>query len=239
MPVGVVGHLRLRHRVGRRQEPVDRRLLVDLAKDAGLSETSSGTGCWRPWCVTWAWDPRSPPLDEVFERFDGRGGPRHTSGDALSLVGRVATVAHVAVVFCLSSGPTRAQAELAQRSGQQLGAALAKWAAALVGALTPSAADALAERLPALERFAAARPLTATVREVAEAFADFADLQLPCKRGHSLKWVALGKTNKEIATALGISARTVQHHTIHIYEKLGVDTRAAAAIVGSKQGWLG
>jgi DNA-binding CsgD family transcriptional regulator len=38
-----------------------------------------------------------------------------------------------------------------------------------------------------------------------------------------LRHVARGKTNKEIASTLGLSARTVQHHTIHIYEKLGVD----------------
>jgi len=30
-----------------------------------------------------------------------------------------------------------------------------------------------------------------------------------------------------------------QHHTIHIYEKLGVDTRAGAAMVASQRGLLG
>ena len=53
-----------------------------------------------------------------------------------------------------------------------------------------------------------------------------------------LRHVARGKTNKEIASALGLSARTVQHHTIHIYEKLGVDTRAGAAMVASQRGLL-
>jgi DNA-binding CsgD family transcriptional regulator len=47
------------------------------------------------------------------------------------------------------------------------------------------------------------------------------------------------KTNKEVAAALGISPRTVQHHTIHIYEKLGVDTRAGAAMAASARGLLG
>lgn len=45
-----------------------------------------------------------------------------------------------------------------------------------------------------------------------------------------LRLVAQGCTNKEVAQRLSISARTVQHHTIHIYDKLGVSTRAAAAL---------
>jgi HD-GYP domain-containing protein (c-di-GMP phosphodiesterase class II) len=53
-----------------------------------------------------------------------------------------------------------------------------------------------------------------------------------------LRGVARGLTNKEIAVQLGISPRTVQHHTIHIYEKLGVDTRAAAAVRASQLGLL-
>jgi HD-GYP domain-containing protein (c-di-GMP phosphodiesterase class II) len=51
-----------------------------------------------------------------------------------------------------------------------------------------------------------------------------------------LRLLATGKTNKEIAQSLGISGRTVQHHTIHIYEKLGVDTRAAAALLAVRHG---
>ncbi len=50
--------------------------------------------------------------------------------------------------------------------------------------------------------------------------------------------LARGRTNKEIAASLRISARTVQTHTIHIYEKLGVNTRAAAALEASKAGLL-
>ena len=42
--------------------------------------------------------------------------------------------------------------------------------------------------------------------------------------------LARGLTNKEIATSLGISPRTVQHHIEHIYAKVGVTTRAAAAL---------
>jgi DNA-binding NarL/FixJ family response regulator len=53
-----------------------------------------------------------------------------------------------------------------------------------------------------------------------------------------LRLLARGKTNKEIAQALRISDRTVQHHTIHIYGKLEVDTRAAAALRAARMGLL-
>jgi len=44
-----------------------------------------------------------------------------------------------------------------------------------------------------------------------------------------LMWVARGKTNKDIADILGMSPRTVNKHLEHIYVKLGVETRTAAA----------
>ena len=45
-----------------------------------------------------------------------------------------------------------------------------------------------------------------------------------------LAFVAGGKTNADIATLLAISARTVQKHLEHVFEKLGVETRTAAAV---------
>lgn len=45
-----------------------------------------------------------------------------------------------------------------------------------------------------------------------------------------LRWVAMGKADRDIATLLGISRRTVQKHLEHIYVKLGVETRTAAAM---------
>lgn len=44
-----------------------------------------------------------------------------------------------------------------------------------------------------------------------------------------LRWVARGKTNAEIGIILDMSPRTVQKHLEHIFEKLGVGTRTAAA----------
>ncbi len=53
-----------------------------------------------------------------------------------------------------------------------------------------------------------------------------------------LRLVARGETNKEIGTTLGISSKTVQHHVAHVYEKIGVKSRAAAALFATEQGLL-
>ena len=44
-----------------------------------------------------------------------------------------------------------------------------------------------------------------------------------------LRWVAAGKTNREIGLILSLSPRTVTKHLEHIFAKLGVETRTAAA----------
>ena len=43
-----------------------------------------------------------------------------------------------------------------------------------------------------------------------------------------LRALATGVSNKELASQLFISVATVKTHLIHIYQKLGVDTRTAA-----------
>lgn len=50
--------------------------------------------------------------------------------------------------------------------------------------------------------------------------------------------LAIGLSNKEIGKRLGISPRTVQHHSIHIYEKIGVKSRAGAALYAAENGLL-
>jgi HD-GYP domain-containing protein (c-di-GMP phosphodiesterase class II) len=45
-----------------------------------------------------------------------------------------------------------------------------------------------------------------------------------------LRFVARGKSNREIGTLLSISPRTVQNHVAHIYDKIGVYSRAGAAL---------
>jgi len=52
---------------------------------------------------------------------------------------------------------------------------------------------------------------------------------LTARQAEVLYWVAEGKTNGEIGTILSMSARTVAKHLEHIYQKIGVETRTAAA----------
>ena len=54
-----------------------------------------------------------------------------------------------------------------------------------------------------------------------------------------LRLVARGGTNKDVARALRISHRTVQHHVDHIYDKIGVTSRAGAALFAAQQGLTG
>jgi DNA-binding CsgD family transcriptional regulator len=51
-------------------------------------------------------------------------------------------------------------------------------------------------------------------------------------------WVAAGKTDAQIAAILGRSARTVQKHLEHVYVKLGVENRTAAAMCAQRGGLL-
>ncbi len=54
-------------------------------------------------------------------------------------------------------------------------------------------------------------------------------LRLTPREAEVLYWVAKGKTNKDIGDIVGSSPATVKKHLEHVYEKLGVETRNAAA----------
>lgn len=56
-----------------------------------------------------------------------------------------------------------------------------------------------------------------------------AAVQLTARESEVLLWVSRGKTNRDIADILGMSPRTVNKHLEHVFEKLGVETRTAAA----------
>jgi len=51
-----------------------------------------------------------------------------------------------------------------------------------------------------------------------------------------LRGVARGEGNKQIASALGIAEPTVKAHLVHIFEKLGVENRTAAALAARELG---
>ena len=53
-----------------------------------------------------------------------------------------------------------------------------------------------------------------------------------------LRLIARGRANKQVATALGISSKTVGHHIEHIYAKTGVTTRAGVTLFAMEHGLL-
>jgi DNA-binding NarL/FixJ family response regulator len=64
-----------------------------------------------------------------------------------------------------------------------------------------------------------------------------ATFRLTQREAEVLFWVCKGKTNKDIGEILDTSPRTVNKHLEHVFEKLGVETRTAAAnLAMSKMG---
>ncbi|MDI7862133.1 DNA-binding response regulator [Rhizobiaceae bacterium n13] len=53
---------------------------------------------------------------------------------------------------------------------------------------------------------------------------------LTARESEVLRWIAKGKSNRDIGEILGLSARTVNKHLEQIYVKLGVENRASAAV---------
>ncbi len=119
-------------------------------------------------------------------------------------------------------------------------------AAWLAGVGMPGSADALGRRATADGRQLVARRLGEVgLGEVMWLLS----LQAPGEAGPSrlataaltpretevLSWVAKGKTNRDVADILGMSPRTVNKHLEHVFEKLGVETRAAAAALASRE----
>ena len=64
------------------------------------------------------------------------------------------------------------------------------------------------------------------------------EIMLTDREQEVLAGVARGERSKEIAARLGITERTVKAHLASIYNKFGVDSRAAAIAVASQRGLL-
>lgn len=59
-------------------------------------------------------------------------------------------------------------------------------------------------------------------------------LRLTQREAEVMLWISYGKSSTDISDVLSISPRTVQKHLERIYEKLGVETRSAAAAIAFK-----
>jgi HD-GYP domain-containing protein (c-di-GMP phosphodiesterase class II)/predicted DNA-binding protein (UPF0251 family) len=140
------------------------------------------------------------------ERLDASGYHRGLAASGLSKWSRLLAAADVAQALS-EARPHRPafSTEDANSTLRQL---------AKGGALCPRAVDAvLSSSAGATKRTRASFPGGLSEREV-----------------EVLRLVARGMTDKEVASKLGISHRTVHHHNKHAYDKIGVSTRAAAAL---------
>src|SRR5206468_9669322 len=61
---------------------------------------------------------------------------------------------------------------------------------------------------------------------------------LTAREAEVLRLLALGLTTRQVADRLVISAKTADHHVQHIYTKIGVSTRGAAALFAIERGIL-
>ena len=59
----------------------------------------------------------------------------------------------------------------------------------------------------------------------------FASLQLTPREAEVLLWISRGKSNRDIAVILGAKTGTICKHVEHIFGKLNVENRTAAAVV--------
>jgi len=84
-----------------------------------------------------------------------------------------------------------------------------------------------------LEEKATGMSAGATADEPAGVPTSLEGFRLTPRENDVLLWLGKGKTNRDIADILGMSPRTVNKHLEHIFVKLGVETRSAAAVLAS------
>jgi HD-GYP domain-containing protein (c-di-GMP phosphodiesterase class II) len=155
----------------------------------------------------------APTVGMHHERLDGSGYHRGLSGQALPLPARILAAADVYVALT-QERPHRPRVEAA-------GAAEELRADARRGRLDADVVEcvlgAAGERVHARRSW----PAELTEREV-----------------EVLRLLAAGLSNREIARRLVISPRTAEHHVQHVYAKIGVSSRAAAALFALEHGLL-
>jgi DNA-binding CsgD family transcriptional regulator len=89
------------------------------------------------------------------------------------------------------------------------------------------------------ERLAGSRPPRPSSAPAPVPSSQSAPALLTGRERQVLELMATGLTNREIATSLFMSPKTVMHHTGRIYAKLGVRGRAEAVGLAARHGLLG
>lgn len=148
------------------------------------------------------------------ERLDGSGYPNGLRGEDLSVRDRILAAAES---YCCSTEP-RPHRDVFD------GAAAAERlrGEAARGRLDGDAVEAVLEAAGHRPSRRAARPAGLTRREA-----------------EVLLHVARGLSNREIASALWISEKTVRNHVEHIYAKIGVSNRIGASMYATRHGLTG
>jgi HD-GYP domain-containing protein (c-di-GMP phosphodiesterase class II) len=126
-------------------------------------------------------------MNEIYERWDGKGNPRKLPGDDIALPARFAQVASQAVLFDRLGGSELASEVIRRRAGTALDPSIAdtflRHGRELLAEITSADASiAVIETEPEPRRWIAEPRLD----EVARAFADLVDLKSPFMHGHSV-----------------------------------------------------
>lgn len=215
--LGLAAHL---HDLGRVSVPNriwDKPALLDLAERERVRMHAYYTERILARASGWAGAARI--ASAAHERVDGGGYHRALPPAAFGSSQRLLAAADVLAALLAARPHRRAYSAAEARDvlraevrAQHLDAAAVDAVlAALDGAASPSAA----------ERRRRAWPCGLSEREV-----------------EVLRLVAVGKSNQEAALVLGISPKTVKNHVANVYAKIGVYSRAGAALFASEQGLL-
>jgi HD-GYP domain-containing protein (c-di-GMP phosphodiesterase class II) len=145
------------------------------------------------------------------ERIDGSGYPRGIRGDGLSLAARLVAAADAYHALC-EDRPHRPARSAAGAAGLLRDEAAA-------GRIDGEAANAVLAAAGHRVRHRPALPCGLTPREA-----------------EILVLLARGLSNKQMAERLSVSASTVSSHVEHVYAKIGVSARGAAAMFAMRHG---
>ncbi len=143
------------------------------------------------------------PAASHHERLDGSGYHRSLAGDALTTVDRLLAAADVYAAL-VADRPHRP-------------------------AYAPDAAARVLESEPGLDADAVACVLVAAGRRVGSPNIAW-PAGLTDREVEVLRLIARGRTNREVARLLVVSPKTVGRHVENVYRKIGVSSRAAAAV---------
>ncbi len=149
------------------------------------------------------------------ERMDGSGYHRHVPGTMLSKPSRLLAAADV---FCAMTEPRPHRAAL----------------------LPEQAADELRRegKSGRLDVECVDCVLAAAGHSSGDSEAVVGAVGLSARETQVLRLIARGNSNKQIGTTLFVTEKTVEHHVTHIYNKLGISSRAAATLYAMQSGLL-